>query len=104
MKLDNRSTSFKIHWQNDDALSEGAMLRCVDDAFTQALLTQHLENMGSDAIHVLSFWNQLQQELLDAKEHPETIKWMDLIEKVQVLEDLYWGLELTLAQRHGHDQ
>lgn len=103
MKLDKRSASFEIHWHHEDSLKALSESEGVNHRFNHASLTQYLENMGSDAIHVLAFWNQLQHQLLDARAQAEAVNWMELIEKVQVLEDLYWGLELTLAERHGRE-
>ena len=100
MPMDKRSTSFEIHWDHDQrkiSAPEVEHLPCECGGRLLDRITCQLEDAGAEAVHVLAYWKQIRARYqdLDVQIHADVLQ--ELIAAIQILEDLYWGVELTLA-------
>ncbi|MEY2699890.1 MAG: hypothetical protein RIQ52_645 [Pseudomonadota bacterium] len=100
MPMDKRSTSFEIHWDHDQRHISAPEVDHIPYEGGGRLLdriTSQLEDAGAEAVHVLAYWRQIRARYqdLDAPMHADVLQ--ELIGAIQILEDLYWGVELTLA-------
>lgn len=103
MPMDKRTTSFQIHWGHDErpipvsAAAEHLPCECGDRLLER--ITCQLEDAGADAVHVLAYWKQIRARCEEVATPVQGDVLQALIGEIQVLEDLYWGVELTLASR-----